>query len=111
MQITIPFSSSLFASLICLPDGRVHSLSFCLQVSQVPRIVLGIQWSGRIVENDKVNSEESSKRKVDLQSLPTHAYLDQTIVPILLQGLTVLAKDRPQNPTEFLASYLLKNKA
>ena len=67
--------------------------------------------SGRIVENDKVNSEESSEWKVDLQSLPTHAYLDQTIVPILLQGLTVLAKDRPQNPTEFLASYLLKNKA
>lgn len=66
--------------------------------------------SGRIVENE-VNAEESSKRNVDLQSLPTHAYLDQTIVPILLQGLTVLAKDRPQNPTEFLASYLLKNKA
>lgn len=67
--------------------------------------------SGRIVENEKVNAEESSKRNVDLQSLPTHAYLDQTIAPILLQGLTVLAKDRPQNPTEFLASYLLKNKA
>lgn len=66
--------------------------------------------SGRIVENE-VNTEESSKRNVDLQSLPTHAYLDQTIVPILLRGLTVLAKDRPQNPTEFLASYLLKNNA
>lgn len=35
-----------------------------------------------------------SKQKVDLQALPTRAYLDQTVVPILLQGLSVLAKDR-----------------
>uniref|UniRef100_UPI0001AB2939 Protein dpy-30 homolog n=1 Tax=Homo sapiens TaxID=9606 RepID=UPI0001AB2939 len=49
--------------------------------------------------------------KVDLQSLPTRAYLDQTVVPILLQGMAVLAKERPPNPIEFLASYLLKNKA
>lgn len=34
------------------------------------------------------------KQKVDLQALPTRAYLDQTVVPILLQGLSVLAKDR-----------------
>ncbi|KAG3272399.1 hypothetical protein H1C71_030579 [Ictidomys tridecemlineatus] len=65
----------------------------------------------RIVENEKINAEKSSKQKVDLQSLPTHAYLDQMVVPILLQGLAVLAKERPPNPTEFLASYLLKNKA
>uniref|UniRef100_A0A0D9RGF3 Protein dpy-30 homolog n=2 Tax=Boreoeutheria TaxID=1437010 RepID=A0A0D9RGF3_CHLSB len=65
----------------------------------------------RIVENEKINAEKSSKQKVDLQSLPTRAYLDQTVVPILLQGLAVLAKERPPNPIEFLASYLLKNKA
>ncbi|GAB1301323.1 Protein dpy-30 homolog [Apodemus speciosus] len=70
--------------------------------------VLGLK---RIVENEKINAEKSSKQKVDLQSLPTRAYLDQTVVPILLQGLAVLAKERPPNPIEFLASYLLKNKA
>ena len=36
----------------------------------------------------------SKKPKVDLQSLPTRAYLDQTVVPILLQGMSVLAKER-----------------
>lgn len=73
------------------------------------------------------------KQKVDLQALPTRAYLDQTVVPILLQGLSVLAKDRcaaspgltsgltpgltsalccrPPNPIEYLAAFLLKNKA
>ncbi|KAJ3615172.1 hypothetical protein NHX12_018740, partial [Muraenolepis orangiensis] len=65
----------------------------------------------RIVENEKASAaEKSSKQKVDLQALPTRAYLDQTVVPILLQGLSVLAKDRPPNPIEYLAAFLLKNK-
>ncbi|CAI9620240.1 unnamed protein product, partial [Staurois parvus] len=66
--------------------------------------------SQRIVENEKASTEKASKQKVDLQALPTRAYLDQTVVPILLQGLSVLAKERPPNPIEFLAAYLLKNK-
>ena len=65
----------------------------------------------KTVENEKVNAEKSSKQKVDLQSLPARACLDQTVVPILSQGLAVLAKERPPNPIEFPASYLLKNKA
>ncbi|KAJ8002215.1 hypothetical protein DPEC_G00177580 [Dallia pectoralis] len=64
----------------------------------------------RIAENEKANAEVS-KQKVDLQSLPTRAYLDQTVVPILLQGLSVLAKERPPNPIEYLAAFLLKNKS
>ncbi|KAM5165474.1 protein dpy-30 homolog isoform 2-T2 [Mantella aurantiaca] len=66
--------------------------------------------SQRIVENEKASTDKTSKQKVDLQALPTRAYLDQTVVPILLQGLSVLAKERPPNPIEFLAAYLLKNK-
>lgn len=58
---------------------NVHALFFLFQ---------------RIVENEKLNAEKTSKQKVDLQSLPTRAYLDQTVVPILLQGLAVLAKER-----------------
>lgn len=54
--------------------------------------------------------QATKKTKVDVASLPTRAYLDQTIVPILLQGMSVLAKERPPNPIEYLAAYLLKNK-
>uniref|UniRef100_A0A8C9RMP4 Uncharacterized protein n=1 Tax=Scleropages formosus TaxID=113540 RepID=A0A8C9RMP4_SCLFO len=57
----------------------------------------------RIVQNEKL-----VKQKVDLQSLPTQAMW--TVVPVLRQGLYVLAKERPSNPTEFLAAYFLKNK-
>lgn len=51
----------------------------------------------RIVENEKAHHEKMAKQKLDLQTLqtlPTRAYLDQTVVPILLQGLSVLAKER-----------------
>ena len=32
-----------------------------------------------------------------------------TVVPVLLQGLSALVKERPPNPTEFLATFLLQN--
>ncbi|XP_059161545.1 protein dpy-30 homolog isoform X2 [Physella acuta] len=65
----------------------------------------------KIITSEKEAAEIPSKRpKVDLQSLPTRAYLDQTVVPILLSGMSVLARERPPNPIEFLAAYLLKNK-
>jgi len=43
------------------------------------------------------------------QSLPIRAYLDQTVVPILLDGMSALVKERPPNPVEWLAAYLIKN--
>lgn len=65
----------------------------------------------KIIENESNELAQNNKKpKVDLQSLPVRAYLDQTIVPILLQGMSVLAKERPPNPIEYLATYLLKNK-
>jgi protein dpy-30 len=45
----------------------------------------------------------------DLKSLPVRAYLDQTVVPILLKGMSALVKERPDDPVEWLATYLLKH--
>jgi hypothetical protein len=36
----------------------------------------------------------AAQTRVDLQSLPIRAYLDQSVVPILLQGLSALVKER-----------------
>ena len=41
--------------------------------------------------------------------LPIRTYLDQTVVPILIQALAELAKERPPNPIEWVAHYLLKH--
>lgn len=59
---------------------------------------------------DKETSSEISAKRAKIDVLPTRQYLDQTVVPILLQGLSSLAKERPTNPIEFLAQFLLKNK-
>ena len=37
------------------------------------------------------------------------SYLDQTVVPKLLEALAVLNRERPAKPVEFLANYLEKH--
>ncbi|EAU76384.2 AGAP007884-PA, partial [Anopheles gambiae str. PEST] len=65
------------------------------------------------MEKENKSSATDNGRKPagnNLQSLPTRQYLDQTVNPILLQGLKVLAKERPQDPVQYLANFLLQNK-
>ena len=50
-----------------------------------------------------------TQNKLDVQALPIRQYLETAVVPILLQGMQALVKERPNNPVEFLAAYLLKN--
>eukprot|EP01038_Epipyxis_sp_PR26KG_P010165 gene10165-13673_t len=50
-----------------------------------------------------------AQEKLNLQALPIRAYLDQTVVPLLLDGMSALVKERPPNPVEWLASYLMKH--
>ena len=76
------------------------------------------------------------QNKMNLQTAPIRTYLDSTVVPVLLQGLSALVKERcaqlrfspkvlrvgslaegsrslplrrPPNPTEYLATFLLQN--
>eukprot|EP00740_Mantoniella_antarctica_P023443 CAMPEP_0198687094 /NCGR_PEP_ID=MMETSP1468-20131203/41962_1 /TAXON_ID=1461545 /ORGANISM="Mantoniella sp, Strain CCMP1436" /LENGTH=108 /DNA_ID=CAMNT_0044434337 /DNA_START=55 /DNA_END=381 /DNA_ORIENTATION=- len=61
---------------------------------------------------EAATAEESAlaaQSKLDVQALPIRQYLDTAVVPILLQGMQALVKERPNNPVEFLAAYLLKN--
>ena len=50
------------------------------------------------IDNETAQQEEEQVIKPDpinpLQKLPVRRYLDQTIVPILLAGMTELIKDR-----------------
>ncbi len=63
----------------------------------------------KIITNEKENMEcPVKKAKVDLQSLPTRAYLDQTVVPILMQGMSVLAKERYVRKSGYLIVDLIQ---
>jgi protein dpy-30 len=61
-------------------------------------------------ENNTNSQQSGEKTKPDVSTLPTRAYLDQTVVPILLQAMSQLAKERPAKPITFLAEYLLNHK-
>jgi len=63
-----------------------------------------------ITKENNTSSQSGDKTKPDLSTLPTRAYLDQTVVPILLQAMSHLAKERPAKPISFLAEYLLNHK-
>ena len=63
------------------------------------------------MEDSTLNKSNQNQKdsNINAQSLSTRAYLEQTLVPIVTQGLSELARERPENPLEFLANYLLKH--
>ena len=46
---------------------------------------------------------------VSVNNLPTKSYLEQTITPTVMKALSEVCKARPDNPIEFVASYILKH--
>lgn len=56
-----------------------------------------------IVENSKIHKIEP------VNPLPIRSYLDQTVIPVLLEGMAEIAKVKPNNPVEYLANFLLRH--
>jgi protein dpy-30 len=57
-------------------------------------------------------AEEAAKKakiEVSAQSMPSRQYLEGSVVPILMGGMQELAKERPEDPVEYLAAYLVKH--
>ena len=55
------------------------------------------------LKEDKKEEQQKSKK---MNNLPIRAYLDQTVVPLVLQGMAEVAKERPANPIKYLAEFL-----
>ena len=53
--------------------------------------------------------KNEQKQQQNINSLPIRAYLDQTVVPLVLQGMSEVAKERPENPIKYLAEFLMKH--
>ena len=47
--------------------------------------------------------------KMESEELPVRSYLDSTVVPLVIEGMKLLAKERPANPVEYLGMFLLNN--
>eukprot|EP00038_Savillea_parva_P018097 m.22405 g.22405 ORF g.22405 m.22405 type:complete len:106 (+) comp3983_c0_seq1:46-363(+) len=60
--------------------------------------------------NATTEQEMATSTAPDIRTIPVRQYLDKTVVPVLNEGLAELSKTRPDQPVEWLAAYLLKNK-
>jgi protein dpy-30 len=54
-------------------------------------------------------SSNAANSREHLQKLSTRAYLDETVTPLMMQALAAVARDRPEDPIDFVAHYLLKH--
>ena len=52
---------------------------------------------------------KKAKIEVSEKAVPTRQYLESTVVPILMQGMQELTKERPDDPVQYLAAYLIKH--
>ena len=61
------------------------------------------------VEPKQVGPEAGEQENAENLGVPIRTYLDNTVVPILLQAMSALVKERPEDPVNFVAEYLMKN--
>ena len=60
-------------------------------------------------KNAEIKSENNNNNKENTNNLPIRAYLDKTVVPLVLQGMAEVAKERPENPVKYLADFLMNH--
>ena len=60
-------------------------------------------------KTEKENNKDSKKGKENINELSIRSYLDKTVVPLVLQGMAEVAKERPENPIKYLADFLMKH--
>ena len=65
--------------------------------------------SNKSDQNADNKSEITNNNKENLNNLPIRAYLDKTVVPLVLQGMAEVAKERPENPVKYLADFLMNH--
>ena len=60
------------------------------------------------VEAKDENYAAMAKAEIPIAALPLREYFDSQIYPHLAPALALVAKERPENPIDFLAHHLLK---
>jgi protein dpy-30 len=65
--------------------------------------------SSKVSEKNPENKSENNNNKENINNLPIRAYLDKTVVPLVLQGMAEVAKERPENPVKYLADFLMNH--
>ena len=78
-------------ALTCLSSSLLHSLYADTQAGKAEKIAL------------------NTHAALNTAAMPVRQYLEATVEPILMQGLGQVVRERPSDPVEYLAAYLLKH--
>lgn len=74
--------------------------------------ILSTDDLGALAAQEKNSPEKAAQAvpgKLDGAAIPVRAYLEQTVVPVLMAGLQQLVRERPDDPIDFLCHYLQSN--
>ncbi|TPX40241.1 hypothetical protein SeMB42_g02883 [Synchytrium endobioticum] len=63
----------------------------------------------RTIEEYLVASKSTDPSAVSKNDAPARIYLEDSVMPLLVEGLKLVVRERPPNPTEFLGMYLIRN--
>lgn len=66
------------------------------------KIELPVKQETPSIDVTKVNIAET------IGGSQTRKYLNEHVTPVLLQGMRLVAKEKPENPLKFLGEFLLK---
>ena len=80
-------------------------------VSAHAMTILPPQLPSRILQiiDHELNSTDAPSL-ADIQAYPTVAYFDHTVIPIIIEGLATVDRERPKKPIEYLAAFFMKNR-
>ena len=67
-----------------------------------------VKESVESVEPKQVDAVPAAEN-AESSGVPVRTYLDNTVVPILLQAMSALVKERPEDPIDYVAQYLIQN--
>jgi hypothetical protein len=56
-----------------------------------------------------IDVKKENKKEENLDNLTIKAYLDKTVIPIVLEGMAEVARVRPENSIKYMADFLYKH--
>ena len=75
-----------------------------IPVQNIDMSLLGDTQAGK-AEKIALNTHAA----LNTAAMPVRQYLEATVVPVLMSGLGQVVRERPSDPVEYLAAYLLKH--
>jgi|ETNmetMinimDraft_14_1059893.scaffolds.fasta_scaffold460709_1 protein dpy-30 len=62
-----------------------------------------------MIEDIKKNQLAFAAKHKHMEDLEIRKYLEGNVMPLILEGMEKLARNKPEDPIEFLAKYILNN--